>query len=378
MRAKKVTVIILTLTMVFGIFAGLSQISKADSLIGEEKFIAKDLTFDSLTTGKPIPVDSPVPAFWGFGSAFTSGAVESGGADGTSNFFNIPTAWQVLGIQEREGYLEAGKSYRISLWLKGLKPYQCALNIANTPGTVVKFDLKPRIPTLTDEWQQVKLDFKAPVGAGPTVSDPNGHFYLMIQTDNGALQIDNISLKEVTIEPTPTPDPNATPTPTPRPTATPATYAGTPTIYVPTDKSDVVGGTVSTNGIITVKIGAKTYFVEANYGKWQVIFTDPLIAGTEISAINKSGSKTSDMYSVNVLPYTPAVSYLKAGSLEIKGYATANSVVYIKVGAKSYTAKTSIKSTFSVKVPKLIKGIGVSVRSKIAGFYSAYRTLKVN
>ena len=372
MKKNNVIGFILVVTMVFTVFIGTSLISQANYTIGNEIITQKDLSFDSLAVGSPIPVDSPTPAFWGFGSAFTTGIITAGGADGTANYLDISEKWQVLGIQERVGYLEAGKSYRLSAWMKGFKPYQWKIVVWN--GTADQnFDARAKmLQPLSEEWQKYNFDFKAPEGAGAESAGPNGHFFILLQSADFPVQVDNISVKEIFVEPTPTPDPNATPTPTPAPLATPAI----PKIFTVNTMSDIVSGSAQSEGNITLKVGTKTYTVPVIFKMWNVFIIDPVPAGTKITAINTLNKVSSAVVTTYVLPTMPTIMKLKANSIYVKGKAIKYSVVYAKIGAKTYSSKATSKGSYNIKIPKIKKGTTVSVRCKLGGQFSAYRKTK--
>ncbi|MEI6601970.1 MAG: hypothetical protein WCL54_00625 [Clostridia bacterium] len=367
MKRNKIISVCIALAMLFSIFIGTSLSSKADYTIGSEIITTKDLTFDTL------PVGSPLPAAWGFGAAYTSALVTAGGAESSANFLDIPGQWQVLGIEERVGYFEAGKHYRFSLWAKGSMPYGWRLVMWD--GTKdVTFDMKSmfKSPLSIDDWQKYSYDFLAPAGVGADVASPNGHFFFNLQTGENGLQIDNLSLKELFMEPTPTPDPNATPTPTPAPILKPAV----PIISVITNLSDILKGTAASPGKVTVTIGTASYSVLISSGKWQIFLPNTLKAGTKITAVNKYNNILSATKSIYVIPYTPTVNTVKAKAIYIKGKATKSAVVYAKIGVKTFSAKVGVKGLFSIKVPAMKKGTYVSVRCKAGGQYSAYRKVK--
>ena len=192
--------------------------------------------------------------------------------------------------------------------------------------------------------------------------------------------------------PTPTPTPSASPTPSVPPVSTPtptltATPTATPTA-IPTPKAPSINnvtnatktltGKSASGGDVIVKVGKTTFTVKTITGTWKVALKRAQPAGTKITVTAKKNGVLSATKVVFVIPATPRVYTLRANATAVKGTATKGSVVTVKIGAKTYTAKAS-KSTgaYSVKVPKLKKGSNVQVSCTAGGQKSGIRLVKV-
>ncbi|MDF2510332.1 MAG: hypothetical protein K0S04_198 [Herbinix sp.] len=75
--------------------------------------------------------------------------------------------------------------------------------------------------------------------------------------------------------------------------------------------------------------------------------------------------------------YTPTITAYKAGTTTISGACLKNTVVYVKVGSKTYTDKTTSSGKYSVKVPALKKGTKISVSLKVDNVQSKTKTVTV-
>jgi len=248
--------VILSLLILFSVFSGTAVLPQAAGYpVGNEIFTSKDLTFDTL------PVGSPPPESWGFGSAYQVGTVTVGGANNTANYLDVPAAWNVFGIQEQTGYLSGGKNYRLSFWMRGSKPLTMKISIWT--GVAVEYDVLPTITSLSlITWKKYNYDFTAPAGAGDGVRDANGHFFLNVQSHQTGFQIDEISLKELSTVPTPIPTPTPVPTPSPVPTPTPTPDPNAP------PKIMCIGDSI-TQG--TAGFGSVLQELSYRYSLWKIL-----------------------------------------------------------------------------------------------------------
>jgi len=152
----------------------------------------------------------------------------------------------------------------------------------------------------------------------------------------------------------------------------------TPGVSVLTDAVRVISGTALEGETVAVSIGTKSFNSVISNKTWKVTVPVALKAGTKISVFAKINDIASKAKVVYVIPATPKVSPIKANATSVKGSASKGGVVYVKIGAKTYTAKASISSgAFSVKIPKIKKGTIVVVTCKAGGKISAKKTVKV-
>ena len=153
---------------------------------------------------------------------------------------------------------------------------------------------------------------------------------------------------------------------------------GPTTINTITNQDKFISGKGTTGGVAMVVIGKTLYTSNVTNGYWKVTLKNTLAAGTYISAGIILNNNVSNAEPIQVIPATPTVNALKANSALITGSATKGSMVYAKIGTKTYSAKANSKTgKFSVKSPKLKKGVSVAVYCKIGGQTSGKKIVKV-
>ncbi len=152
----------------------------------------------------------------------------------------------------------------------------------------------------------------------------------------------------------------------------------TPGVSVITDAVRVISGTATAGETVAVSIGTKSYNSVISNKTWKVTVPAALKAGTKISVVTKINDIASKAKIFYVIPATPKVSQIKANATSVKGSASKGGVVYVKIGAKTYSGKASISSgAFSVKTPKIRRGTSVTVTCKAGGKISAKKVVKV-
>ena len=124
-------------------------------------------------------------------------------------------------------------------------------------------------------------------------------------------------------------------------------------------------------------IGKNHYHIISAHGTWKVLTTFAFKAGVKISALVTFKGRSSKTIYIFVVPSTPRIEKPSVGAMVVKGMATKNSVVYVKVGAKISFAKASINGHFTVEMAALKKDATLTVYCKAGGQVSGKRILKV-
>lgn len=149
-----------------------------------------------------------------------------------------------------------------------------------------------------------------------------------------------------------------------------------PTINTVTDISTSISGKAKYDGFISILAGKKMLEDLVVDGIWKISLSSKLVAGTKISVNIFYDDLTSKNKTIFVIPRTPTVSAIKGNATYVKGTATKASVVYAKIGTKTFSAKANSKGVFSIKTTKIKKYSNVSVRSKAGGQFSASKVVK--
>ena len=150
---------------------------------------------------------------------------------------------------------------------------------------------------------------------------------------------------------------------------------GTSDVYVDSKNGKVTLAYINIDGfkdsgeILDVKFKAKN----ATYGVYPITLSVTEFFDKNYKAISNRVVNGK----ITVIPATPKVSVLRGNSTAVKGSATKGSVVYAKIGSKTYYATASFKSgAFSIKIPKIKKGVSVLVSCKAGGQFSASKMVK--
>ena len=174
----------------------------------------------------------------------------------------------------------------------------------------------------------------------------------------------------------PTPTPTLAPTAPPTPTATPNFAA--PSINTITNSATSISGKAVNGGVVLVNMGSGKGYANVVLGVWKLKLSNPLKAGTKVSATVLLNGQTKTSAPKYVIPATPSIKTLKANNTVVKGNATKGSTVYVKIGSKKYSVKASLSTgAYSCKVLKLKKGETVTVYCKSGGQTSASKIIKV-
>ena len=251
-------------------------------------------------------------------------------------------------------------------------------------------------------WPSIIISYNQSINPAVTstsiLCDLKGFFTYSIPFNNNGISMCNFMLapdgyKGVTLDVSLPADCFGLPTPSPTPTQTPKA----PAINVITDKIKSISGTSISGGEVVVTVGAEKYSANVVSGKWKIVVTAVIKAGTKVSGIAKVGNLTSAAKSVYVIPATPIVNKVKVGATKVTGTATANSLVYVtmqivkKVKVNNgttgnslvyvtvqttFTDKASSKGVFSVKVSSVKKGASISVKCKAGGQLSGVRVVR--
>jgi uncharacterized repeat protein (TIGR01451 family) len=145
------------------------------------------------------------------------------------------------------------------------------------------------------------------------------------------------------------------------------TAPSAPAVNTVTDKAKEVTGKAEAGSTVTVIIGSKKYYKQADAkGTYKVII--PLQkAGTKLSVTATDAVKnTSSAKAVTVLdktaPKTPVVSTVSDNAKYVTGSAETGSTVTVWIGKKKYFGK-SVRGKFKVTIPKQKAGIKLKVTS---------------
>ncbi|MBS4201190.1 hypothetical protein KHA93_16240 [Bacillus sp. FJAT-49732] len=159
-------------------------------------------------------------------------------------------------------------------------------------------------------------------------------------------------------------------------------FIDVPTVNQITNKSTSVTGKTGPKLIVTVKIGTKAYTAKADAkGNYKV--TIPVQnTGTTISITAKDSkgnvSAVKSTKVIRVAPNMPSVNKVNNKSTSVTGKTEPKAIVTVKIGTKTYTAKSDAKGNYKVTIPVQNTGTSISITAKDSkGNISAVRTAKV-
>lgn len=141
-----------------------------------------------------------------------------------------------------------------------------------------------------------------------------------------------------------------------------------PVVNTVTNKATVISGKTEKSATVMAKIGTKTYSGKADTNGNYKIAIPVQNAGTKLYVSAKDGagnvSQAKTVTVTKVAPNIPVVNAVNNKAVAVSGKAEANSVIFLKIGSKTFSGKTNAKGNFKVSIPVTNAGTVLSVTAK--------------
>ncbi|MBC6129781.1 hypothetical protein HCA00_13290, partial [Listeria booriae] len=141
-----------------------------------------------------------------------------------------------------------------------------------------------------------------------------------------------------------------------------------PTINAVTTDSTTVTGTGINGATVTVKIGDQEYPATVANGTYSVTIPKQAF-GTEITAKQSLGGKTSDAASTTVTQGTvanPTINAVTSNDTTVTGSGITGATVTVSVGGQDYSG-TVTNGAYSITIPKQAAGIEIKAKQSLNG-----------